>query len=233
VKVTLRGSWAERGLLASFSLPALLNSSLRSPVNWLCIAMLVNQPGGYAEMGLLHAVNPWFLLLMFLPGQLANVYYPMFEDALARGNRAELRQLVWKSMRLNSVVCAALAAAIAAWAEGVLDFYGPGYGKGTWVLRLSMLTGLVIAVSQPLSAYLVSVANMWVVTACSAAWAAVFVIASYALLPYGARGVAGARFLGYAAYAVLVVALALRMLRQSPAVKNAVVTRPLPEAAAA
>lgn len=211
--ITLRGSWAERGLLASFSLPALVNSSLRSPVNWLCIAMLVNQPGGYAEMGLLHAVNPWFLLLMFLPGQLANVYFPMFEDALARGRRDEVRRLMWRSMQLNLLVCAALAAVVAVWAEGVLAWYGPGYGEGTWVLRVSVLTGLVIAVQQPLSAYLVSVATMWAVTACSVAWAAAFIVASYGLLSYGALGVAGARLVGCAVYAVMVAAIALPNLK--------------------
>jgi O-antigen/teichoic acid export membrane protein len=215
IVVALRGCWAERHLLASFSLPALINSSLISPVNWICMAMLVNQADGYAQMGLLHAVNPWFLLLMFLPGQLASVYFPMFEDAIGRGDDHEVRRLMRKSLQLNLLVCATLAAGMATAAEGLLAWCGPDYREGAWVLRVAMLTGLVIAAQQPLGAYLVSTANMWLVTACSAAWAAVFVAASHALLSYGALGVAAGRLLGYVVYAALVAALAVASLRRT------------------
>jgi O-antigen/teichoic acid export membrane protein len=37
VVIRLREAWRERGVLTSFSLPALLNATLVSPVNWLCV----------------------------------------------------------------------------------------------------------------------------------------------------------------------------------------------------
>jgi len=192
----------------------LLNSALRTPINWMCVALLVSQPGGYSQMGLLHAVNPWFLLLLFLPNQLANVYYPMFEDALARGDRHGVRQILRKSMQVNLAACAVIAVVVGGAADLILACYGPEYREGAATLRITVITGVAIAAQQPLSAYLVTACNMWVVTLCSAAWAVVCVGAAYGLLGYGAVGVATARLLGYVVYAALVIALALRALRQ-------------------
>ncbi len=215
IAISLRGSWRERRVLAEFSLPALVNSALRSPVHWLCIAMLVNQPGGFAEMGLLHAANSWFLLLMFLPGQLANVYYPMFETALARNDSDELRRLVWKSVQLNAIACGGIALVLAASAKSIAAWYGVEYLESAAVLRISAITGLIIAVQQPLSAYLVAVANMWLVTACSVLWAVACVSSCYGLLNYGASGVAAGRLVGYIAYAAVVAGLAIPRLASS------------------
>jgi hypothetical protein len=85
------------------------------------------------------------------------------------------------------------------------------------VLRISVATGVVIAVQQPLSAYMVTACDMWLVTLCSVAWAAVCVAAAYALLGYGAVGVATARLLSYGAYAALVVVFSLRALGRTAA----------------
>jgi hypothetical protein len=82
------------------------------------------------------------------------------------------------------------------------------------------VTGLVIALQQPLSAYLVAVANMWLVTACSALWAIACITASYGLLNFGAFGIAGGRLVAYVVYAVMIVALALPKLRADRGVEG-------------
>jgi O-antigen/teichoic acid export membrane protein len=215
IAISFRGTWQERRVLAAFSLPALVNSAMRSPVHWLCMAMLVHQPGGFSEMGLLHAANAWFLLLMFLPGQLANVYYPMFETALARNDSDELRWLVWKSVQLNATACGGIALVLATSATSVATWYGVEYLESAAVLRISAITGLIIAIQQPLSAYLVAVANMWLVTACSVLWAFACVSSCYGLLNYGASGVAAGRLIGYIAYAAVVAGLAIPRLASS------------------
>lgn len=231
VPLAWRGCWQERGVLGSFSLPALVNSSLRSPVNWLCVALLVNQAGGYSQMGLLHAVNPWFLLLLFLPNQLANVYYPMFEDALARSDRDALRHLLRQSTRANLAVGAAIALTVGGGAEWIITWYGPEYRDAAQVMRITVVTGIVVAAQQPIAAYLVAACNMWLVTLCSVAWATACVGATYLLLDYGATGIAAARLAAYVVYAALVGAIGLRLVQgRSP---HLAVVEPLPHVSAA
>jgi O-antigen/teichoic acid export membrane protein len=116
---------------------------------------------------------------------------------------------------VNLTVCTAIAVAVAGAADLILAFYGPEYRDGAATLRISVLTGVVIAAQQPLAAYLVAACNMWLVTLSSAAWAVAFFGASYALLGYGAVGMATARLAGYAVYAALVIALAIQALRRT------------------
>jgi O-antigen/teichoic acid export membrane protein len=152
---------------------------------------------------------------MFLPGQLANVYYPMFETALARNDSDELRRLVWKSVQLNAIACGGIALVLAASAKSIAAWYGVEYLESSAVLRISAITGLIIAVQQPLSAYLVALVNMWLVTACSVLWAVTCVASCYGLLNYGASGVAAGRLIGYIAYAAVVAGLAIPRLVSS------------------
>jgi len=212
VAITLRGCWRERRVLGSFSLPALVNSSLRSPVNWACAALLVNQPGGYAQMGLLHAVNPWFLLLLFVPNQLANVYYPMFEEAQARGDRDAVRHILRRSMQTNLAVAAAIALVVGAAAEWILACYGPEYRDAATVMQIAVVTGVVVAAHQPVAAYLIAACNMWLVALCSLAWAVACLGATYLWLDHGAAGIAAGRLAAYAGYAGLVGIIGLGML---------------------
>jgi O-antigen/teichoic acid export membrane protein len=215
VRLALGGWWQERAVLGAFSLPALLNSWLRAPINWACLALLVNTADGYSQNGLLHAVNPWFLLMLFLPGQLNTVYYPMVEDAWARGDYGAARHVLRRATQVNVAVVAAMGVAIFAAATFILSWYGPEYRDAAWLLRINVLTGMVVAASQPLAAFLMSARSMWLITGCTAAWAAVFVAGSYFFLDYGAMGIAASRLAGYAAYSFLVAALGLRAMRRA------------------
>ena len=65
-------SWATclqvKKILWDFNLPAVLGGTLFQVGNWAGGAILVNQPGGYGEMGFYSAANQWFSALLFLPG---------------------------------------------------------------------------------------------------------------------------------------------------------------------
>jgi hypothetical protein len=65
--IEYRESRRELPVLWKFSLPALLSGALVAPVYWICSAILVNRPNGYAEMGVFNAANQWYGALLFLP----------------------------------------------------------------------------------------------------------------------------------------------------------------------
>lgn len=62
----LRGCGQEWSVLYRFSLPALLSGAMVAPVQWASMAMLVNQPGGYAEMGIYSAALVFQGIIVFL-----------------------------------------------------------------------------------------------------------------------------------------------------------------------
>src|SRR5262249_41467694 len=72
----------ELSVLWRFSIPAALGGVMVVPVNWVCSALLVNQPKGYAEMGAFNAASQWYNLLMFLPTVLGGALLPILSDRM-------------------------------------------------------------------------------------------------------------------------------------------------------
>ena len=63
----------ERDVLHRFALPAALSGLTAMPAIWLGNALLVQQPNGYAEMGLFSAVNNIRTLMLMMPALLNSV----------------------------------------------------------------------------------------------------------------------------------------------------------------
>jgi O-antigen/teichoic acid export membrane protein len=209
-----QGCWNECGELLRFALAALLNSSLVAPVNWLLVVMLVRYGGGYGELGLFQVANSWFLVLLFIPGKLSQVYYPLVEDLLARGESRTACSLIWKLVRLNATVFGALAVLGTLASPLILHWYGPEFLPARPALVLTLWTAVCVAATQPLTALVFAHSRMWQVTLCSLCWAAVSIATFSQLLNYGATGAAAARLMGYGAHGALMAAVTLWFLRQ-------------------
>ena len=59
IRPRFSSAWRECPVLWAFSIPAFFSGALVAPVTWAANAMLVNRPGGYAEMGVFSAANQW------------------------------------------------------------------------------------------------------------------------------------------------------------------------------
>jgi O-antigen/teichoic acid export membrane protein len=99
IPLRLRLPRGELPLLWSFSLPGLLTTALWTVPTWTASVMLVRQPGGVAEMGLLAAANQWFAALMFVPGVLTAVLLPIYSERVGRDRRLDAGRLAVRSAR--------------------------------------------------------------------------------------------------------------------------------------
>jgi len=64
----LAGWRSEWRTLWKFSLPSALGGFTHATATWGCSTLLVNQPRGYAEMGVFNAANQWLTAVLLLPG---------------------------------------------------------------------------------------------------------------------------------------------------------------------
>lgn len=208
------GCWSESGELLRFSLAALLNSLLVAPVNWILVIMIVRYGGGFGELGLFQVANNWFLVLLFLPGRLSQVYYPIIEDLLARGESRPARLLVLKLVRTNVAAFGALAVIGTLASNVILQWYGSEFLAARPTLILTLWTAVCVAASQPLTALVFAHSRMWQVTLCSLCWAAISLVTFARLLDYGASGATTARLLAYATYGILMAAISFRLLSE-------------------
>lgn len=213
---TFRGASHEFRILWAFSVPAVLSAILIAPVNWACSALLVNEPGGYAQMGLFNAANQWFGAMIFIPGVVAQVILPALAERMGKNEHANARRVMFGAMGVNVVVTVPLVVIGVLMARQVMSLYGAAFVAGSATLAAVLVAGALVAVQGPLAQAIAASGKMWVLAAMNAGWACATLALTVALLRFGSTGLALARLGGYAIHMVWMVPLALRALRGTP-----------------
>jgi O-antigen/teichoic acid export membrane protein len=176
-------AWRERRVLWSFSTPAFVSAALVGPVTWAANTMLVNQPGGYAEMGVFSAASQWRNAIAFVPGVLAQFALPLLSNL--NGERDVLRY--GKALRWNLILTAAAGTAVAVpvtlGAPQIMRLYGRGFQQGWLVLVLSAGTAVVACVNGVVGTAILSAGSVWVGCAFNGMWAAVLLAGCYCFIP--------------------------------------------------
>jgi O-antigen/teichoic acid export membrane protein len=213
IAIGIRGWSKEQRVLWTFSLPALAQGLMVSPVNWAAAAILVNQPRGYPEMGALSATNHWYAAVLFLPTALGGAVLPVLSERVGRGDAPGARSVLRTAMVLNLAVVAPIVAIGALASPRIMGMYGPGFGAAWPTLVVVLVTAGVVAVTNPVGNVLAASGRLWLGFLMNAGWAAVFLGTTLLLVPWGALGVAGARLVAYCVHAVWTLGFAAAFVR--------------------
>jgi O-antigen/teichoic acid export membrane protein len=194
-------SWAEGRVLWTFSTPAFLSGALVGPALWAASAMLVNQPGGYAEMGVFSAASQWRNAIAFVPSVLAQFALPLLSNL--NGERDVSRY--GKALRWNLILTAAAAAAVAVpvalGAPQIMRLYGRGFQQGWLLLVLSAATAVISCINGVVGTAILSAGSVWAGCAFNGMWAAVLLAGCYFSIPTSlALGLAGSMLGAYIAH---------------------------------
>jgi O-antigen/teichoic acid export membrane protein len=193
--------WAEGRVLWTFSTPAFLSGALAGPAIWVANTMLVNQPGGYAEMGVFSAASQWRNAIGFVPAVLAQFALPILSNL--NGERDVSRY--GKALRWNLILTAAAAMAVAVpvalGAPQIMRLYGRGFQQGWLVLVLSAATAVISCINGVVGTAILSSGSVWVGFAFNGMWAAVLLAGCYRFIPTSlALGLAGSMLGAYIAH---------------------------------
>jgi O-antigen/teichoic acid export membrane protein len=216
VPIALAGAHQELGKVWAFSFPALLASVMVGPVNWFCNAILVNQPNGYAEMGIFSAANQWFGALLFLPGVLGQVVLPALSERVGASDMANSAKVIRVSIVVNLATVLPLVLALSLASVWVMGLYGQSFKTGWLTLVLVLFTAGLLAVQQPVGQMIAAAGRMWLGFAMNIGWALVFVLLTLTWASKGAAGMAAARLVAYGAHAVWTFGWASHALRKPP-----------------
>jgi O-antigen/teichoic acid export membrane protein len=211
--VPARSEWP---LFWRFSLPAVLSSGLVPLVSWITSAMLVNQPNGYAEMGVWNAANQWFTALLFLPTALAQVILPVLSERLGEGDRSRARRVLLAATAVNATLALAPAAIGAAGATLIMGLYGESFLPGAPTLALSLVAAALVAVQTPCAQVIEASGRMWLRLSVNAVWTAIVIGSTWRLLGSGAFGLSVSRAIGYLGIGVLLVVVAWSQVGREP-----------------
>jgi len=217
VPLTFRNCSRELSVLWKFSLPAALSGVLVGPVNWACGAFLVNQPNGYAEMGLFNAASRWHIAILFIPRMIEQVILPLLSNLNEESKGQQYRKVLALNVFLSIGIALVIVLPLVLLAHSIMSAYGPGFENGTSVLRVLAFSALLVAANNVVGQAIVSKGKMWVGFTFNALWAIAFLLASSILLQkdYGALGLAYATLISYALHTVWQSAYLIAILRRN------------------
>lgn len=204
---------AELPLLWRFSLPSVLTMALWTLATWSASVLLVRQPDGMAEMGLLAAANQWFSALMFVPGVLTQVLLPTYAERLAGARPIEAGNLALRSALIILLCIVPIVALLIAFSPWIARLYGPEFAAGDVVFAIAFLAAGVMAPYGALTNYLVARQRMWTRLAISLLWTVVLLAGAAILVERGAIGVAVATLIAYVTRVTVTYVYARRLMQ--------------------
>lgn len=194
----------EARILWEFSLPAVLSSMMIGPIIWLTNSFLVNSPNGYDQMANFDIANQWRTTILFIPGVLSQVLFPLFSK---RTNQAEaFNRLFNISIIINFCVALFLISILIPFTGIILNYYGNNYldGKPTFIIML--VTTVLVAVNNVIGQVITSKNKAWVGLFANLLWALVLVGFSFYFIKMegmGAKGLAYAYLFSYIFHSVV------------------------------
>jgi O-antigen/teichoic acid export membrane protein len=212
VPFTFRNCSRELSILWKFSLPAVLAGSMVGPVNWICTALLVNQPDGYGEMGIFNAANQWYAMLMFLPGLLGQVVLPVLSERLGQKETNQSMKTMVLAIKANALLVLPLVLLASIVSPYIMGLYGEGFKSGWPTLVVVLLTTGLLAVQTPVGQIIAASGKMWIGFAMNIGWALIFILGTLLLVDKGALGLATARAVGYIFHTIWVFGFAYYLL---------------------
>jgi len=151
----------EHNMLTRFSIPASLAGLSSMPALWLSNVFLIQQPGGYKEMGLYGAAFSLRTLIIIFPVILNNVTSSILNFQLGVGNDERYRKL-FKANLLISVFIAILGmAVIIISGRWILGLFGAEFQAGYPILFLLVLSTVPETLQNAIYQVIQSRGRMW------------------------------------------------------------------------
>jgi O-antigen/teichoic acid export membrane protein len=183
IHLQFSSAWKERRVLWTFSTPAFLSGAMVGPVTWAASTMLVNQPSGYAQMGMYNAASQWRTAIGFIPAVMAQFALPLLSNLNGERDTSRYGKALRWNLMLTATAAAVVAVPVALAAPQIMRLYGRGFQQGWLVLTLSAVTALISCINGVVGTAILSAGSVWVGFAFNGMWGAVFLIACYSLIP--------------------------------------------------
>jgi O-antigen/teichoic acid export membrane protein len=209
-------SWkTELPILWQFSLPAILASLIVCLATWIVFTMLVNQPGGFAEMGIFNAANQWKTILLFLPAIIGQVSLPIIAERYSNVGYRAMPQLLKSLIFITLVVLIPCTILVCIFSPFIMHLYGPDFTNGWPVLILVAFTAILWGLSITIGNIITASGRMWIGFLMNLGWAIILIGSEAVLLPWGALGLATAFLIAYLVHMTWIYWYANKIIRMS------------------
>lgn len=205
VPFTFRNCNRELPILWTFALPATLSGIMVGPANWVCRALLTNQPNGYAEMGILTAALVFQNLLMVVSAMLSAPLLSMVSNA---GTNIS-KKLGTVNILSNWILGVIVAIPLLCFPEVATLAFGSDYATHSFRVTFSLVVFCtsIMMFKEGLARVLVANSLLWWGFFSNTFWAAILIVSTIFLVRWGAPGLAASLTIAYILNTVVLVPL--------------------------
>jgi O-antigen/teichoic acid export membrane protein len=210
IQYTYNKCWKERAVLWKFALPALISGLFMAPTEWALNAMLVNQPGGYAQMGLFNAAKQWNVLILYLPGILSGMVLPILSNLLGEKKKKQFNKMLVVNSFMLTGFALVVAVPVAIFSSTIMSSYGEGFSEGGSLLVVVTVYSVFWAANIVIGHVLWTTGASMMAMVLGAVRALILLCAFSFLVPKTAYGMALAYAITYALQTVYQGVIAIR-----------------------
>ncbi|MFO1463699.1 MAG: oligosaccharide flippase family protein [bacterium] len=204
IKVTIRGAKQELPSIFHFSFPTFLSGILVNPINWVCNAMLANQPKGYSELGIFNAANQWRLAILFLPISLGTAILPILSSLKGTQQWQSYIKVTKTSILITAAASITIGLPIIIFAKQIMGFYGADYGAHSSVLIYLAVAAILTAIAAIMGNTIASLDKMWWGFLLNFSWGISLILFTKFMISKGALGLSVANFSSYLLHLLMV-----------------------------
>jgi O-antigen/teichoic acid export membrane protein len=197
ISTSFRSDYSELPILWKFSIPAVLSGLSVVPVNWLCNVILVNQPNGYAEMGILNATIQWRNIILFVPSILMSVTLPILTNLGATGEHKKQHKVLGANIATAALIGLSAALCITFTSKLIMASYGPEFTIGSTTLVLQAFAAAIAAITGVIGQFLISKGKMWHLILLQLIWGSIYIGLTWQFKSHGAEGVSQAYLVSF------------------------------------
>jgi O-antigen/teichoic acid export membrane protein len=199
IPIRLNSTSADRHLFWSFSLPAVLVGLLNSVVGWGAGALVVNQIGGYGDMGIYNAAMRVKGIPDSVLGLLVAPIIPMLSEAFGKGDHAAYQKTLRMFLLVSTLVVVPVSLMQAAAPQLTLLPFGSEYQGRPLIVSWLMLHAVLASMGTCAGYILVTAGRLWLLWLLSLSFAFCYAVFAMVLVPrYAAVGYAASLALAYA-----------------------------------
>lgn len=165
--------------------------------------MLVNY-ASFESLGIYEVADQWKVIVLFVPGAIANILLPIFSNIQGSGNNDSFSKTLRFSIIINGGIAFLLFLLVYVFKDFIISFYGKGY-ENISILVVLCFSTIFSSIAQVLTLSLISLAKVWVSFMFNLIWAILLLGSSYVMLENGLRAsaLAWANVIAYSFHCLL------------------------------
>ena len=190
VTICFSHCWHAWRSLLSIAMPTMLASLMTIPIYWVAQVVLVQQVGGYEEMGGYQAGNQWRTVVILFPTLMLSSFLPIISSLLTT-NPERILEIQRRALFFVAVFSGGVAILISILSPWLMAFYGDSFQRFQWVMVILAFKGSIEACNAVLMNTIVATGRAWFLLISNAIFGALVIAGSFLLTPrYLALGLA-------------------------------------------